>query len=337
MNLRLLASTGTILLAACQPTVGLPERTWIHSGSQHLASQKLAPGDVLHIRRWSPGSAEATNVTTPPSFVDRIPIRHVAIGTALRDHERQFVIDVITTGRTDWLKLGNFPGQRPAALLADEADVWNSIYTNSTLELTDGVLDVAVNRANVAAASEGAAGLLDPNQVALFGRAQTAATLLGGPYQLAIATSPAKRGNKQYYDEQKQLPLHDFVTVEKAGVVMERHEWPERQWTLNEWQASKICLGRSDNAVVEMTIAGLTIGSKYFELVEDARSASHAMKTAPTRYIAPNAPNKLLLPPWSLAKAELDELTAEDVQSIHWRPSNGTGQNVVPPSRCKAI
>ena len=330
MKRPLLASASIVLLAACQPAVVLPERTWIHSGSPQPASTRLTPGDVLHIRRWSPGSAEAINTTTPPSFIDRIPIRHVTEGTMLDDHERQFVIDVITTGRSDWNQIKELPSKR-GPVRSNEAAVWNAIHANTTLELTtNGVLGLVLDRGKVANAVKPVAELLDPNQTALFGRASA-----GEPYALVLTTKPASTGNPFYYDASKGVPLHDFVTVEKAGVDMARHEWPERQWTLEQWQDSRICQGRSGDRMVDMTIAGLTVGGEYFELANEPDRATHAVNMAPRRGEAVN-PDGLLFPPWRLARTVLNDLTAEDVQAVHWRPSTGPARNVTPPTRCKA-
>lgn len=249
----------------------------------------------------------------------------------LGDHERQFVIDVIATGRTDWSQIKELPS-RGGAVRSNEAAVWNAIYSNSTLELTtDGVLGIVLDRQKVANAVKPVDGLLDPNQTVLFGRASA-----GEPYTLLLTTKPASTGNPSYYDASKGVPLHDFATVEKAGVDMARHEWPERQWTLKQWQDSQICQGRSGDQMVDMAITGLTIGDEYFELASDAEQASHNMKTVPARRIEPKNPNGLLFPPWRLARAVLNDLTAEDVQAVHWRPSTGMARSVTPPTRCKA-
>lgn len=133
--------------SACAPaTMRLSQFEHVESVSPVHGPERLAlrPGDVLIVRRWSPGYQEFTESgrqgLSPANVVLRVPLRFVDPAGRLRGYERELLLDVLATNRSEraaWSDSAATEGesrrndaQRANDLRSLEVPLWNALVQN---------------------------------------------------------------------------------------------------------------------------------------------------------------------------------------------------------------
>lgn len=316
----------------------------------------LQPGDVIYLRRWSPGRRETDepimNHATPVATGDRIPLRWVAEreGNRLYDYEREFLINVLTTHRTS--QFSQVQDRLADALRTYEVPLWNALLRSLivkrsvgsdsnlvlTVRMTDFLQGFPEEDKDLRAAFLDPEGAVDPDTGERLDR-DSELTALGSfvpsPYH-ALGGPPRQNGH--YYSNRFPFPRFNYLSIELSEARMARPASEESQWTLQEWEESGICFsqdaaGNPHPAAIRWV--QLTTSKRIFHVVPEDRKATHRVWTRVTDDVRERRLEPTESVSWgysAISKKDLDKLTLRDVQHIRW--SAGSGE-LVHPDNCQ--
>lgn len=298
----------------------------------------LQPGDVIYLRRWSPGMSSVDdplmNHASPLATVDRIPLRRVPAGSRLYDYEREFLINVLTTNRA--IAFGQVQDRLAGELRGHEVRLWNALVeslilkrfvgdgSDSNLVLTVRMPDLLASLPDDLQAAFRGAPKPDENNTGVRMDRDFEVTstqdLLISPYH---ALGGPGGQNPSYYSATFPFPRFNFLTVELSGAQMTRPGWEESQWTLREWEESGICFaqdssGQKQEAKIQWV--QVTTSRRTFHIVAGKPAThriwnrvtlqGHERRLDPTPHVS-----------WghsTLPEEDLDKLTLRDIRRIWW-------------------
>jgi hypothetical protein len=308
------------------------------------AGLHLKPGDVIYLRRWSPGVAsprEETilNRTSPIASTDRVPLRKVREGSRLYDYEREFLINVLTTNRTKDFKEAT---ALPAELLRNEAKLWNALVESLIVKRILGnsndaslVLTARMPKLLSAIPQANPPLLIGDRDREISGIEE----LNSSPYD---SMDHATQNNSAFYDQETEtrFALFNFLTVELNGVDVKAPAWEESQWTLQDWEDSEICYAsteagdRSPVAIQWVLLA--TFREAVHVVPEGSPKATHKIELS----LSPDLRSRQLRRIskrrqgyYAIPESDLSRLTIRDVREISWRAPGK--QRLTYPETCR--
>ncbi|HEV7504285.1 MAG TPA: hypothetical protein VGS07_05205 [Thermoanaerobaculia bacterium] len=298
---------------------------------------RLIPGDVIYLRRWSPGMVDVDdptmNLASPIATVDRIPLRKVAPGHRLFDYEREFLINVLTTNRSAAFKGLN--DRLNDALLVHEIPIWNALIRSLIVKRFAGN-GHDQNLMLVVRMPDMLAGFPDS-------LADLRSAFLGAPrpsdetgerpdrdFEVTSLEAPVESPyhalrknlaeNPRYFSKNFRLPRFNFLSVDLSGVRLARPGREEEQWTLQDWEESGICDAKGSRYSARIQWVQLTTSRRTFHVVGD-KFATHRVRVVVARDRRERSLEPTVHVTWgfsSISQEDLGHLTARDVRGIHW-------------------
>lgn len=334
-----------------------------------FAAIRPGVGARLDLAFWSSGILPEQNQgranQTPPQ-VDYLPLalRLIAPGARLDAAEQRVLSTFLITNRAKWYRPGaetpttTERRELAAVLRQNQALVWNALVSSLCLEVRDtappadasaarlgrtlaAVADMASICRSLPKAHRGvfAKAYLTPGDPDCEGEAYRhvaglADEQIGGDWIAgALDTAPHGNGSGSYYG----LNVQSSIIVTGGAVALDvvrpdRADAPD--WSLAEWEASRICRVAPDEPTrivrVRLTGAGRSID------VLDAGDTR-----IPTHHIAHDGITARLIedrdswPFASIARADLARLRAADVRQLEWAgAASGSAGHSVQPAGC---
>lgn len=247
---------------------------------------KLGPGDVLYVRRWSPGAHlpdrnPTLNRRGPTTTIDRIPLRIVGEPGRLYDYEREFLANILTANRSERFNDEDEEWKNARRLLADslhkhERDMWNFLSSGGLSLKRDTTVSGSFGPLRLNVDMQGLLRPLDSVHASLKKLFNDSLYDFSGigqhyarPYEALVGSAHSK--NKYYYSGENDNPnyqfaVYNFITAGLSAVDVDIPEWPEIQWTLREWEQSGIWSPRTPGAEAPrfLWIQFSPGGRKYF-------------------------------------------------------------------------
>ncbi len=294
----------------------------------------LRVGDVVHLRRWTPGFVRTTenrnhNFIGAQGTTYRLPLRRIATDAPLRDVEREFLATLLTTNRTSTYT-GDSDGLSEH-LRSKEAVLWNAVVDGLSIRrITTGrgenplVLTVRGDLVH-RHLGEWTSWFRPASQWEVSGIDLPFST----PYEAISDATNAIGKNDQYYRRAGgAASIVDFVSARLGGVSLRSRELPERGWSLLEWQNSGVC---GDNARIHSVRLAQT-GQRLRVLRGKNANATHYVRVVldrrqPTRSIrrrgGATGPGVFTRLSWvtrarTISEADLDRLGTQDIRGIRW-------------------
>ena len=300
---------------------------------------QLKPGDVIYLRRWSPGTgdllqASRINRTSPPAFDSRNPLRHVKDGPDARlyDYEREFLINVLSVNRNDQLKLIDTQTKKDLvdALRSNKNEIalWKALVDNLYVKrlADDLVLTIRLSKV-LAVLSEKHRGLFITGQ----GDREVAGieTPAASPYETMVQSTQV---NGNYYRDDSAL--FSFVTVELGGVTMTHPGKQESQWTLQDWEDAEICQAETLWGEAPASIRTIWLKGRLGEIhvVPDRSTYELKLDLANRSRFLEHRPGASWLYP-SIARKDLKLLTLRDLRDLQWSFVGAESNHVAPNCR----
>ena len=334
-----------------------------------FAAIRPGVGARLDLAFWSSGILPDQNpgrANQAPPQVDYLPLalRMIAPGARLDAAEQRVLSTFLITNRAKWHRPGaEMPTtaerrELAAALRQHQALVWNALASSLCVEVRDTApsadasaprlgrtLAVVADMASICRAlpqahrGAFAQAYLTPGDPACEGQAyrhvagladeQIGSDWIAG----ALDIAPYGNGSGNYYGANAQSSI--IVTggaVALDSVRPDRADAPD--WSLAEWEASRICRVAPDEPtrIVSLRLAGAGRSIDVLD-VDDQRIPTH--RIVHDGIAARLVKDKDGWPFASIARADLARLRTADIRQLEWAgAASGSAVHTVQPSGC---